>query len=103
VRRFSFLLYNILRSLAQYRFRAGTAFWLFLAEPLPTAARTSTASYTIFLDRAEVLDVGQTPLAARVVYGALAYSNTSLSLGAHEVTMRINDGGTAYFDYAVFT
>ncbi|KAJ6584189.1 hypothetical protein B0H10DRAFT_872849 [Mycena sp. CBHHK59/15] len=81
----------------------GTALWLFLAEPVPTAARTSTASYTIFLDGAEVLDVGQTPLAAYAVYGTPAYSNTSLSLGAHEVTMRINDGGTAYFDYAVFT
>ncbi|KAF7362981.1 hypothetical protein MVEN_00649700 [Mycena venus] len=81
----------------------GTALWLFLAEPVPTTARTSIASYTIFLDGAEVLDVGQTPLAARAVYSAPAYSNTSLSLGAHEVTMRINDGGTAYFDYAVFT
>ncbi|KAJ7876217.1 hypothetical protein B0H13DRAFT_2668734 [Mycena leptocephala] len=81
----------------------GTALWLFLAEPAPTVARTTTASYTIFLDGAEMLDVGQTPLAADTVYGAPAYSNTSLSLAAHEVTMRINDGGTAYFDYAVFT
>jgi hypothetical protein len=89
--------------LAQYRVRAGTALWLFLAEPAPTAARATTASYTIFLDGAEMLDVGQTPLAAYTVYDAPAYSNTSLSLGAHEVTMRINDGGTAYFDYAVFT
>ncbi|KAJ6549743.1 hypothetical protein B0H19DRAFT_1264655 [Mycena capillaripes] len=81
----------------------GTALWVFLAEPVPTAARTFTASYTIFLDGEEVLDVGQTPLAEHAVYGAAAYSNTSLSLGVHEVTMRINDGGTAYFDYAVFT
>ncbi|KAJ7246469.1 hypothetical protein C8J57DRAFT_1476112 [Mycena rebaudengoi] len=81
----------------------GTALWLFFAKPATAAGRTSTASYTIFLDGAVVLDVGTTPLDADAVYGALAYSNTSLRLGAHEVTLRINDGGTTYFDYAVFT
>jgi hypothetical protein len=59
--------------LPQYRLRTGTALWLFLAEPAPSAARTTTASYTIFLDGAEMLDVGQTPLAAETVYGAPAY------------------------------
>ncbi|KAJ7315692.1 hypothetical protein DFH08DRAFT_820264 [Mycena albidolilacea] len=81
----------------------GTALWLFLTMPATTPESTSTASYTIFLDGAVVLDVGQTPLEADAMYNAVAYSNTSLHLGAHEVILRINDGGTAYFDYAVFT
>ncbi|KAF7354210.1 hypothetical protein MVEN_01108700 [Mycena venus] len=77
----------------------GTAVWLFLAKPETTD--TFSDSYTIFLDDVEVDDVGDVDLATDAEYGNLAFSNDTLHLGPHVVTLATS--GVVYFDYLIFT
>ncbi|KAJ7264538.1 hypothetical protein B0H12DRAFT_231051 [Mycena haematopus] len=77
----------------------GTAVWLFVAKPQTTD--TFSDAYTIYLDGAEVDDVGDVDLETDAEYNNVAYSNEALHLGPHVVTLAAQS--VVYFDYAVFT
>ncbi|KAJ7203113.1 hypothetical protein GGX14DRAFT_462074 [Mycena pura] len=78
----------------------GSAVWLFLAKPQMNDSYGN--AYNIYLDGEAVDDEGGFDLTTDAEYANLAYSNPSLHLGPHTVTLE-TPSGLNYFDYAVFT
>ncbi|KAJ6566635.1 hypothetical protein B0H19DRAFT_1374120 [Mycena capillaripes] len=77
----------------------GTAIWLFLAKPETTDGFGE--AYTIFVDGVDVNDVGEGSAVDDAEYADLAFSNETMPLGPHVITL--STSGIVYFDYAVFT
>ncbi|KAJ7183510.1 hypothetical protein C8R46DRAFT_1344321 [Mycena filopes] len=79
----------------------GTAVWLFLAQPSTTDGFGT--AFTVFLDGAQVDDVGEGSVPGDAAYADLGYSNTKLPPGPHSLVMASDPGLPLYFDYGVFT
>ncbi|KAJ7131927.1 hypothetical protein C8R46DRAFT_1327015 [Mycena filopes] len=79
----------------------GTAVWLFLAQPSTTDGFGT--AFTVFLDGAQVDDVGEGSVPGDAAYADLGYSNTKLPPGPHSIVMASDPGLPLYFDYGVFT
>jgi hypothetical protein len=81
---------------------SGTAVWLFLAKPQTKETDGDfVTGYTIFLDGVEVDDSAEVSANTDPEYADLAFSNDTLHLGPHVVTLASD--GVVYFDYAIFT
>jgi hypothetical protein len=81
---------------------SGTAVWLFLAKPqTKDTDGTFAMEYTIFLDGVDVGENFEGSGNTDPEYADLAFSNDTLHLGPHVVTLASD--GVVYFDYAIFT